>query len=69
VEFYELCLGSVVGTCNLYQQMSATALSMTPTNLPNNGGTIYARLYSKIDGAWPYHSYTYVASGTAAQQR
>jgi len=64
VQFYELCLGSTVGNCNLFEKVSATALSMTPTNLPTNGGPIYARLYFKINGAWQYRSYTYVAAGS-----
>lgn len=60
---YELCLGSASGACGLYLQKSATALSMTPNNLPNNGSTIYARLYWNINGAWYYKQYTYVSSG------
>jgi hypothetical protein len=63
VEYYELCIGSTFGSCNLFRQMSATALSMTPAILPRNGRTIYARLYAKIGGAWYFRSYTYVASG------
>jgi hypothetical protein len=31
------------------------------TNLPTNGETLYARLYSLINGAWQYHDYTYTA--------
>jgi hypothetical protein len=61
VSFYELCLGTALGKCDLYQKVSPTALSMTPTGLPNNGSTIYARLYYKIGGGWWYDSYTYVA--------
>jgi hypothetical protein len=64
VQFYELCLGSSPGKCNLFEKVSATALSMTPSNLPQNGGPIYARLYFKINGAWQYRAYTYVAAGT-----
>jgi hypothetical protein len=62
VSVYELCLGSADGKCNLFKMASATALSMTATNLPSRG-TIYARLYYKIDGAWQYRSYVYVGSG------
>ena len=41
--------------------MSPTALSMTPTGLPNNGSTIYARLYFKIGTVWRFALYTYIA--------
>ncbi len=58
---YELCLGTAAGKCDLYQKVSATALTMTPTNLPSDGSTIYARLYYKIGGAWYYVLYTYIA--------
>ncbi|MFQ5805391.1 MAG: hypothetical protein ACE5I3_02950, partial [Phycisphaerae bacterium] len=33
----------------------------TVNSLPTDGRTIYARLYSKIDGVWQYNSYTYTA--------
>jgi hypothetical protein len=36
--------------------------STTDYNLPANGETIYARLWFKIDGAWQYGDYTYIAS-------
>jgi predicted outer membrane repeat protein len=36
-----------------------TATSATATTLPANGVTVYARLYSKIDGAWQYNDYVY----------
>ena len=61
VQDYELCLGTAVGKCDLYQKVSATALTMTPTNLSNNGSTIYARLYYKVGGAWKFVPYTYIA--------
>ena len=61
VSFYELCLGTATGKCDLYQKMSATALSMTPTNLPNNGSTIYTALYYKLGTAWWYDAYRYTA--------
>ena len=61
VTYYELCVGTAVGACDLFRQISATALSMTATNLPNNGSTIYARVYWKINGAWYYKQYTYIS--------
>jgi hypothetical protein len=57
----ELCLGTADGQCDLFQETSATARSMTPTHLPTNGSTIYVRLYSRIAGALQLNSYTYIA--------
>jgi hypothetical protein len=37
------------------------------TGLPTNGTTLYARLYSWINGAWQYNDYTYTASGEAVR--
>lgn len=52
------------GTANLYSSGSTTGTSLTVNGLPTNGGTIYATLFSEIDGAWQPKNYTYTASGT-----
>jgi hypothetical protein len=36
--------------------------SVNVTNLPTNGATVYARLFSKINGAWQSTDYTYKAA-------
>jgi hypothetical protein len=48
--------------------VSTTALS-TPlvTGIPAGGGTLYARLYSLINGVWQYTDYTFTESGTPAK--
>jgi hypothetical protein len=46
---------------NIYSGGSTTATSVTVTGLPTNGETIYATLYSYIDGAWQPIVYTYKA--------
>jgi hypothetical protein len=43
-----------------------TALTATATTLPANGVEVYARLYSKINGAWQYNDYVYTESGPPA---
>jgi hypothetical protein len=48
-------------TKNIYSGGSTTATSVTVNNLPTNGETIYATLYSYIDGAWQPTVYTYTA--------
>jgi hypothetical protein len=62
---YSLWLGSTAGTDNLYHSGSTTATSVTATGLPTNGETIYATLYTYINGATVSAAYTYTASGSA----
>jgi fibronectin type 3 domain-containing protein len=62
---YELWLGTTgVGSDNLYNSGGITATSASVTGLPANGVTVYARLYSKINGAWQSTDYTYTEAGT-----
>jgi N-acetylneuraminic acid mutarotase len=64
---YQLWLGaSGVGSSSLFNSGATTATSATATNIPANGATIYARLYSEIGGKWQWVDYTYIESGTAA---
>jgi hypothetical protein len=61
-EFYVGTTGA--GSSNLYNSGNTTATSETVSDLPNNGGKVYVRLYSLINGAWQYTNYTYIASGS-----
>ncbi len=62
VSAYELELGTTgVGSKDLFNSGGITATSANVTGLPTTGGTVYARLYSKIGGAWQYTDYTYTA--------
>jgi hypothetical protein len=57
-----LGIGSTgVGSYDLFNSTPITATQASVTNLPTNGETLYARLYSLINGAWQYHDYTYTA--------
>ena len=56
-----LYLGTSAGSSNLYNSGNVTATTETVSGLPSNGETVYARLYSLINGAWQYASYTYTA--------
>jgi len=63
---YMLYLGSTgVRSNNLYNSGPTTATSVNVTDLPTNGETIYARLYSLIGGAWRSLDYTYKAVSLA----
>jgi hypothetical protein len=55
------------GSTNLYNSGSVTTTSATVNGLPDNDTTVYARLYSLINGVWQYTDYTYVSAGTATQ--
>jgi hypothetical protein len=64
VSSYGLWLGTSVGAFNLYNSGPTTALTATATGLPTNGTTIYARMFSMINGVWQSKDYTYIESGT-----
>jgi hypothetical protein len=59
VTLYELTLSTVApGESELYFYKGA-GLSTIARGLPANGMTVYARLYSYINGAWQYNDYVY----------
>jgi len=67
VTYYWFNLGtasSPANAKNIYSGSSTTATSVAVTDLPTNGETIYATLYSYIAGAWQPTIYTYTASGS-----
>jgi uncharacterized repeat protein (TIGR03803 family) len=64
---YELWLGlGGPGSSSLYASGLTTATSTTVTGLPEKGATIYARLYSIINGVAEYSDYTYTEAKAAA---
>ena len=64
---YVLGIGSTgVGSYDLFNSTPITATQASVTGLPTNGETLYARIYSWINGAWQYHDYTYTATATPA---
>ena len=66
ITHYWLNLGTAasgVNAKNIYSGSSITATSVTISGLPNNDETIYATLYSLINGAWQPIVYTYSAFG------
>jgi sugar lactone lactonase YvrE len=58
---YHLWLGTSVGANNLYASGPTTATTATPTNLPTNGETINARLYTVYGSSQVYTDYVYTA--------
>jgi len=67
VQHYWFNLGTAasgVNAKNLYAGASTTATSVQVSGLPTNGETIYATLYSYIEGVWQPIAYTYTATGS-----
>jgi hypothetical protein len=64
VTLYELTLSAIApGGSDLYSY-KGSATTATAPSLPANGVTVYARLYSKINGVWQSNDYVYTESGT-----
>jgi hypothetical protein len=59
---YSLTLGNSPKGLDLYSSGQITSLSATATNLPTDGRTVYATLYSKVNNTWVSNAYTYTAS-------
>jgi hypothetical protein len=56
---YQLNLSAIApGDSELFLY-KGTSLSATASTLPANGATVYARMYSKINGLWQYNDYVY----------
>ena len=63
---YNLWLGlSGPGSSSLYTSGWLTTTSTTVTTLPQKGATVYARLYSMVNGKVEYNDYTYTEAAPA----
>ena len=61
---YQLNLSTIApGSSELYSY-KGTALSTAVSMLPAHGVTVYATIYSKIDGVWLSNAYVYTESGS-----
>jgi len=61
---YQLNLSAIgQGQSELFSY-KGTATSAVVSSLPANGATVYATLYSKINGVWQQNAYQYTESGT-----
>ena len=63
---YFLYLGNSLGTNDIYGASQGLNHSVTVSNIPTDGRTIYVRLWSMINGAWYYLDYTYKAFKVSA---
>ncbi len=62
---YALTLGSSARTLDIYNSGTLHALSATVTNIPTDGRTVFATLYSQVNNAWVSTLYTYHAANGA----
>jgi hypothetical protein len=63
---YELWLGTTgAGSMNVLSLTTTAHSSGVVSSIPTIGATLYARLYSMINGAWQYIDYTYTEAGAA----
>ncbi|MCP4344034.1 MAG: hypothetical protein GY795_00730 [Desulfobacterales bacterium] len=59
---YWLWIGTSSGVNDVYNENQGTNTSVDISGLPHSGETLYARLWSKVDGEWLCNSdYTYTA--------
>ncbi len=64
VSRYFLFIGQWQGGNTLFSQDMGTSTEAVVSNLPADGSTIHARLWSYIDGAWQFNDYTFQAAGS-----
>ena len=66
VPFYDLHLSAIgAGGSDVYSSGIVESTSVKVTGVPANGATIYARLYSLINGGWEYTDTTFTELGPA----
>src|SRR6202011_4058907 len=63
---YALTLGSNSRSIGVYSSGVIQSTSVTVNNIPTDGRTVYATLYSQVNNAWVNNKYTYKASNGSA---
>ncbi len=65
-EQYWLWIGTSAGDNDIYSDRQSTNYRMFIYGLPNNGATLYVRLFSMFNGEWQYNDCTYTAYNPTA---
>ncbi|MCP4113579.1 MAG: hypothetical protein GY749_49990, partial [Desulfobacteraceae bacterium] len=65
-DYYQLLIGTSEGADDIYSGALLTDTSVTVSDLPDNGQTLYVRLFSVVDEEWLSYDYTYTASSPPA---
>ncbi len=63
---YVVYVGNQPGGNDIYSGTPVYTTSLTVNNLPNDGRTVYVRLWSYVDGGYQYNDYTYTAYAPAS---
>ncbi len=63
VAAYHLTLGTAPGIQDVYNSGTTNNLTTTAPSIPATGQPVYGRLFSKINGAWQYNDYRFMATG------
>ena len=58
---YALTLGSSANSIDIYNSGVVHTLSVTVNNIPTDGRTVYATLFSQVNNSWTSTKYTYHA--------
>jgi hypothetical protein len=58
---YALYAGTSAGANNIYSDFEDLNLSASVSGLPNDGSTVFVRLWTKRGGIWSFNDYTYTA--------
>jgi murein DD-endopeptidase MepM/ murein hydrolase activator NlpD len=66
VDKYDLRVGSTKGGSDIFDMPNGTNTSVTVSNLPIDGRTVYVRLRSLIGGNWYFNDYTYLTGRTCS---
>jgi hypothetical protein len=60
---YILTLGSAAKGIDIYSSGVIHTLSAVVNNIPTDGRTVFATLYSQVNNVWQSNAYTYTANG------
>jgi uncharacterized protein YkwD len=63
---YFFYAGTSQGSNNLYGRSMGLSTSVTVSNLPTNGSTVYVRVWTRFSTGWQYRDVTYRAATAAA---
>jgi hypothetical protein len=61
VSLYRLYVGTSEGAQDIYGRIEGRRLSAEVSGIPNNGKSVYVRLWSMIEDTWLYKDYVYKA--------
>lgn len=59
---YFFYAGTSQGSNNILGRSTGTSRSLSVTNLPRGGGTVYVRLWTRLTTGWQYTDYTFRAA-------